>query len=77
MMDPTVCVTLHMFHAFWGGVTLPTYSIAGRGKRTAWNNYIVLENYCTSAHAINIGATTSINFATFMQRNMGNMPAWK
>ena len=38
-MDPRVCATLHVFHAFTGCDT--TSSFGGRGKKTAWNTWKV------------------------------------
>jgi len=38
-MDPRVCTTLPMFHAFTGCDTVSTFCY--RGKRTAWNTWKV------------------------------------
>ncbi len=38
-MDPRVCATLHVFHAFTGCDN--TSSFGGRGKKTAWNTWKV------------------------------------
>ena len=38
-MDPRVCATLHVFHAFTGCDT--TSSFGGRGKKTAWSMWKV------------------------------------
>jgi len=37
-MDPKVCATLHVFHAFTGCDT--TSAFVGRGKKAAWNSYV-------------------------------------
>ena len=38
-MDPRICATLPMFHAFTGCNTVSAY--CGRGKKTAWNTWKV------------------------------------
>lgn len=38
-MDPRVCATLHVFHAFTGCDTISSFG--GRGKKTAWNTWNV------------------------------------
>ena len=38
-MDPKVCATLHVFHAFTGCDTISSFG--GRGKKTAWNTWKV------------------------------------
>jgi len=38
-MDPRVCTTLPMFHAFTGCDTVSKF--CGRGKKTAWNTWKV------------------------------------
>ena len=45
-MDPRICATLPMFHAFTGCDTVSAF--CGRGKKTAWNTWKVYPEVITA-----------------------------
>ena len=60
-MEPRICSTLPMFHAFTGCDTVSSFS--GRGKKTAWNTWTVYPDVTTAFEELQM-MQTEISEAT-------------